>query len=72
MRDVLFPLVLIVFFALASLLVRGCERLIAETGEHRAAARRRSIVSAGDIIGLALAVAALVYLVWALLYPERL
>ncbi|HEX2302453.1 MAG TPA: potassium-transporting ATPase subunit F [Gaiella sp.] len=29
-------------------------------------------MSAGDVIGLALAVAALGYLVWALLYPERL
>jgi K+-transporting ATPase KdpF subunit len=29
-------------------------------------------VSAGDVIGLVLAVAALAYLVWALLCPERL
>ena len=29
-------------------------------------------MSAGDVVGLALAVAALVYLVWALLFPERL
>ena len=29
-------------------------------------------MSAGDVIGLVLAVAALAYLVWALLYPERL
>jgi K+-transporting ATPase KdpF subunit len=29
-------------------------------------------VSAGDAIGLVLAVAALAYLVWALLFPERL
>ena len=28
-------------------------------------------MSAGDVIGLALAIAALGYLVWALLYPER-
>ena len=29
-------------------------------------------MSAGDAIGLVLAVAALAYLVWALLFPERL
>jgi K+-transporting ATPase KdpF subunit len=29
-------------------------------------------VSLGDVIGLALAALALGYLVWALLYPERL
>ena len=29
-------------------------------------------MSAGDVIGLALAVGALAYLVWALLFPERL
>ena len=29
-------------------------------------------MSAGDVIGLVLAVAALAYLVWALLFPERL
>jgi K+-transporting ATPase KdpF subunit len=29
-------------------------------------------VSAGDVIGLLLAVAALAYLVWALLFPERI
>ncbi|HEY5873357.1 MAG TPA: potassium-transporting ATPase subunit F [Gaiella sp.] len=29
-------------------------------------------MSAGDLIGLALALAALGYLVWALLFPERL
>ena len=29
-------------------------------------------MSIGDMIGLALAVAALAYLVWALLFPERL
>ena len=29
-------------------------------------------MTAGDVIGLALAVAALAYLVWALLFPERL
>jgi len=29
-------------------------------------------VSAGDVIGLVLAVAATGYLVWALLFPERL
>ncbi len=29
-------------------------------------------MSAGDVIGLTLAIAALGYLVWALLYPERL
>jgi K+-transporting ATPase KdpF subunit len=29
-------------------------------------------VSTGDVIGLVLAVAALAYLVWALLFPERL
>jgi K+-transporting ATPase KdpF subunit len=29
-------------------------------------------VSAGDLAGLALAIAALGYLVWALLHPERL
>jgi K+-transporting ATPase KdpF subunit len=29
-------------------------------------------LSAGDLIGLALALAALGYLVWALLFPERL
>jgi len=29
-------------------------------------------VSAGDVVGLVLAVAALAYLVWALLLPERL
>jgi len=29
-------------------------------------------VSAGDVIGLVLAVAAIGYLVWALLFPERL
>jgi K+-transporting ATPase KdpF subunit len=29
-------------------------------------------VSAGDVIGLALALAALGYLIWALLFPERL
>jgi len=29
-------------------------------------------VSAGDVIGLVLAVSALAYLVWALLFPERL
>jgi K+-transporting ATPase KdpF subunit len=29
-------------------------------------------VSAGDVIGLVLAVATLGYLVWALLFPERI
>ncbi len=29
-------------------------------------------MSAGDVVGLALAIAALAYLVWALLYPEKL
>jgi K+-transporting ATPase KdpF subunit len=29
-------------------------------------------MSAGDVTGLALAIAALGYLVWALLFPERL
>ena len=29
-------------------------------------------MSAGDVVGLALAIAALGYLVWALLFPERL
>ena len=29
-------------------------------------------MSAGDVIGLTLAVAALAYLIWALLFPERL
>ncbi|HJU48444.1 MAG TPA: potassium-transporting ATPase subunit F [Gaiellaceae bacterium] len=29
-------------------------------------------MSAGDVIGLLLAVAALAYLVWALLFPERI
>ena len=29
-------------------------------------------MTAGDVIGLVLAVAALAYLVWALLFPERL
>ncbi len=29
-------------------------------------------MTAGDVIGLALAIAALAYLVWALLFPERL
>jgi K+-transporting ATPase KdpF subunit len=29
-------------------------------------------VSVGDVIGLVLAVAALAYLFWALLFPERL
>ena len=29
-------------------------------------------MTAGDVIGLALSVAALAYLVWALLFPERL
>ena len=29
-------------------------------------------MSAGDVIGLALAALALAYLVWALLFPERL
>ena len=29
-------------------------------------------MSAGDAIGLVLAVAALAYLVWALIFPERL
>jgi len=29
-------------------------------------------VSTGDVIGLVLAVAAMAYLVWALLFPERL
>ena len=35
-------------------------------------ARAVAAVSAGDVIGLVLAVAALAYLVWALLFPERL
>ena len=71
MRDILFPLIVVGFFALATLLVKACDRLVGGSRE-RALRRARPPVSAGDLIGLALALAALGYLVWALLFPERL
>ena len=47
-------------------------RVARRAGRRRTRQRARPAVSAGDVIGLALAVAALAYLVWALLFPERL
>ena len=66
MLDLLFLLVVIVFFALAVAFVRGCGR-IAGSADARGAPMR-----VGDIVLLVLALGVLAYLVWALLAPERL
>ena len=70
MGDLLFPLIIVGFFALVALLVRACDLLVGPNGRRPSVGRL--VVSVGDVIGLVLAVAALAYLFWALLFPERL
>ena len=65
MRDLLLILVVIAFFALAALFVRGCHAIVGDIARPRADERRNAI-------GLVLAVVVLGYLVFVLLYPERL
>ena len=65
MRDVIFVLVVVAFFALAALFVRACEVLVGPTVE-------RGRMSFEDVLGLVLAVLVLGYLLFALIYPERL
>ena len=68
-RDLVFLVVVIAFFALATVFVAGCELLV---GRRVAARRGAAVVSAANVIGLVLAVAVLVYLFYALLAPEKL
>ena len=67
MQDVVLVGVAIGFFVLAALFVRACASIIGEPTR-----RDGRPVSVDNAIGLVLAVAALGYLVYALLYPERL
>ncbi len=66
MRDAIFLGLVIVFFALATVFVATCERIVGQ-----ASAGRRAL-SFEDALGLVLAVAVLAYLVYALLAPEKL
>ena len=68
-RDLVFVVLVVGFFALAVLFVRACELVVGEPAPLEEAARAVSVENA---IGLVLAVALLAYLVYALLAPERL
>ncbi len=69
MRDVILLLLVVAFFALAALYVRGCAASPPVTRRRR---DRSARVSADNLIGVVLAVGIAVYLVIALLFPERL
>ena len=64
MRDVLFIATVVAFFALAVLLIDG---LRADPCAHR----ERRTMSWENAVGLIVSVAVLGYLVYALLFPER-
>ncbi len=66
MRDIVFVLVVVGFFLLTALFVRICEAIV---GPAARAGRRMSLENA---VGLVLAVLVLGYLIFALVYPERL
>ena len=65
MRDLLFIATVVAFFALAVLLITGCARIL------RAPTKRRTM-SWENAVGLVVSVAVLGYLVYALLFPERI
>ena len=64
MLDVLFIAAVVAFFAVTGLYVRGCARIVAHSGGRA--------MTVGDCLLILLVVALLVYLVYALLAPERL
>ena len=79
MADVIFLLVVVAFFGLMVLLVKACEHIIGPD-EHVAPprSRRRATVrrercgmTADNIVGLVIAVLLTVYLVAALVFPEK-
>ena len=67
MRDLLFIATVVAFFALGRAPGHG---LRADTRAHRR--RERRTMSWENAVGLIVSVAVLVYLVYALLFPERL
>ncbi len=69
MRDVVLVLLVVVFFGLAALYVRVVRF---PPSVRRRGRGRGARVSADNLIGVVLAVAIAVYLVIALLFPERL
>ena len=80
--DVLLLAILVAFFALAVLFVRACERIIGPDLEAAAPAidqptpKRSSdgarMTGVESVIGLVLSVLVAAYLVYALLFPEKL
>ena len=66
MRDIVYILVMVGFFPLAALFVRACIAIVGTEAEEARA------MSLDNVIGLILAIVALGYLVFALLYPEQL
>ena len=74
MADVIFVVVVIIgFFTLCAAFVVGCDRIVRSGDEPRRnrCPRPRSAVSAENVVGLVLAVLLSVYLVAALMVPER-
>jgi K+-transporting ATPase KdpF subunit len=67
-QDIIFIAAVVGFFAVAVAFIRACEVLL---GGSRAE-EGRGTVSVDNAVGLALAVAVLAYLVYALLAPEKL
>ena len=81
MTDVILLAILTAFFALAVVFVKACERIIGPDVEAArvdagAAGRRRGagrgMSGTESVIGLALSVLAAAYLVYALVFPEKL
>ena len=82
MADVLVIAVLVAFFALAVVFVRACERIIGPDLEAEAPVDQtvpelpnptaRRMTGIESIVGLALSLLVTVYLVYALLFPEKL
>ena len=78
MTDIILVAVLVAFFALSVLFVRACERIIGPDLEADARRRRRrrapgrGMTGAESVIGLALSALVAAYLVYALLFPEKL
>ena len=86
MEDLMYIAIVVVFFALMLALVYACDRIIGSDeealGSTPVARRRRrgrrggrlmlAFLDAKDFVGLVLGVALIVYLLFALLFPEKL
>ena len=71
MADVVFVAVVIAFFALCVLYVRGLDRLVRSADDADQAGEIDPVMGADNVIALIVSLLVIAYLVAALIFPER-